>query len=102
MCENRADFEWFTSFLMDSLVWFMATPDESSQFMYEELLKIAQKYAKNVDSEFETVYKQLSADKRFSDLCAIRNEDKIKRNDDSAVGLLHNLRQINSGMLRSN
>ena len=82
---------------MDSLVWFLQTPDGSSEFMYHSLLKNAEKYAKNVDYEFESVYKKLSSDKHFPDLCGIQNEDKIKRNDDSAVGLFQNLRKINEG-----
>ena len=85
---------------MDSLVWFMRMPDGSSEFMYDSLLKIAEKYAKNVDYEFESVYKKLSSDKHFPDLCSIQNADKIKRNDDSAVGLFRNLRKINAGKNR--
>eukprot|EP00485_Elphidium_margaritaceum_P019937 CAMPEP_0202729016 /NCGR_PEP_ID=MMETSP1385-20130828/185916_1 /ASSEMBLY_ACC=CAM_ASM_000861 /TAXON_ID=933848 /ORGANISM="Elphidium margaritaceum" /LENGTH=582 /DNA_ID=CAMNT_0049395269 /DNA_START=53 /DNA_END=1797 /DNA_ORIENTATION=- len=81
------EYDWFKKYVLPSSLW-MAKANEN-RFMYQHLMDIVNKQSADIIKNMDCVYRHLQTHEKWSELMAIQNESVVDRQDDAAVGLLH-------------
>eukprot|EP01083_Nonionella_stella_P099327 279287_1 len=83
---NKQNFLWFRDYVLSSSVWFLESKD--NQFMFSYLLKIADKYSKEMIDSMNMIYNSLQNQPGWKELMMIKSTTLIERQDHEKVGLL--------------
>ena len=86
---RRDEYEWFKRHVFVSSVWMMKNEHSGSDnFLFLEMMHIAQGMAKKMDDSMLSIFEHLQAHREWPQLAAIQNQSIVERQDDERVGLL--------------
>eukprot|EP01083_Nonionella_stella_P230339 814320_1 len=81
------EFKWFGTNLMGSLLWFQNSPT-NGKYLYHNLMDITKYFDTDVTKEFDNILKETQKSNGWELLHAIKNQERVLRQDNQSVGLL--------------